>query len=350
MPGVCPVAKYAPSAIACSANAPSVMAMSTWSPSPVRCARTSAASSPATPSSEPPARSAICTPGIAGRAPTPVWLSTPGAPDVVDVVAGLLGARAVGAVAADGDVDELRVDGCERFVAEAEAIHHAGPEALDERVGGLGERQQRFAASSRRFSSTERLLRSVTHVKRRRVADLRLVGAHRVAGAGLLDLDHVRAEVGEQRGGEGARAAGGSGRGRGCPRAGRLEWSRWTIYRSVGRLSSHDDACRPCGHCYRSRPRHRPRDRRGAGRRRRRGRGQLPPRRGGGRGDRGGDQGRRRPRAGRAGVARPSWRAPTRWPTPRWPPSASSTSSSTTPASPAAGTPSSTPTRPSCSG
>ena len=55
--------------------------------------------------------------------------------DVVDVVAGALGERTVLAPAGHAAVDEARVARVHGVGPEAEALHHAGPEALDQRVG-----------------------------------------------------------------------------------------------------------------------------------------------------------------------------------------------------------------------
>jgi hypothetical protein len=57
-----------------------------------------------------------------------------GIADVVDVVAGALGIGAVLAVAADRAEDEARIDLGKRLVADAELVHDAGAEALDDDV------------------------------------------------------------------------------------------------------------------------------------------------------------------------------------------------------------------------
>ena len=66
--------------------------------------------------------------------------------DVVDVVAGGLRHRTVLAPAGHAAVDELRVAGEARVGAEAEPLGDAGPEALDQRVGLLDEREHRLDA------------------------------------------------------------------------------------------------------------------------------------------------------------------------------------------------------------
>ena len=70
-------------------------------------------------------------------------LERAGQRDVVDVVAGGVGVRAVLAPAGHAAVDEPRVAGEADVGAEAEALGHAGPEALDERVGLLDELRAR---------------------------------------------------------------------------------------------------------------------------------------------------------------------------------------------------------------
>ena len=62
--------------------------------------------------------------------------------EVVEVVAGPLGVRAVLAVAARGAVDDARVAIGNGGVADAQAVHHAGTEALDDHVGRLREGEE----------------------------------------------------------------------------------------------------------------------------------------------------------------------------------------------------------------
>src|SRR5205823_6411463 len=66
--------------------------------------------------------------------------------DVVDVVARGLREGAVLAPPGHSAVDELRVAGQAHVRTEAQALGHAGPETLDERVGFLYESQYRFDA------------------------------------------------------------------------------------------------------------------------------------------------------------------------------------------------------------
>ena len=66
--------------------------------------------------------------------------------DVVDVVARGLRHRTVLAPPGHAPVDELRVAGEAHVGAEAEALGHAGPEALEQRVGALDELQHELDA------------------------------------------------------------------------------------------------------------------------------------------------------------------------------------------------------------
>ena len=61
--------------------------------------------------------------------------------DVVDVVAGRVRERPVLAPAGHAAVHEPRVAGEARVGADAEPLGHAGPEALDQRVGLLDQAQ-----------------------------------------------------------------------------------------------------------------------------------------------------------------------------------------------------------------
>ncbi len=126
---------------------------------------------------------------------------------IVHVVAGPITVWAVLAVAGDRAVDEGRVRLPERLVADAEAIEHARAKALDQDVGRLRQPEQCLLSPfllqiepdgalvpvqrqvERRAGPQGRLL--VRAVERRRPANV-------VAGAGVLDLDHIGAEVGEQ--------------------------------------------------------------------------------------------------------------------------------------------------------
>ena len=55
---------------------------------------------------------------------------------------GEVAVRAVLAEPGQREIDEARVPGRQRFVVRPEALHHAGPEALDEHVGVRGQAPQ----------------------------------------------------------------------------------------------------------------------------------------------------------------------------------------------------------------
>ena len=123
-------------------------------------------------------------------------LERAGERDVVDVVAGGLGVRAVLAPAGHAPVDEPGVAGEAGVGAEAEPLHDAGAEALDEAVGLLDERQHGLDAVGVLEVDADRAPPAVEHVGRR---------SGRVAAADVLrpvDADHVGAHVGQHHGAE----------------------------------------------------------------------------------------------------------------------------------------------------
>ena len=86
-----------------------------------------------------------------------------------------------------------------RRVVDAERRHDAGTKALDHDVGGARERQERRASVGvlRRSRLTERLPRLSATKTAFGCGSDRVERARVVAGAGVLDLDDVGAEVGE---------------------------------------------------------------------------------------------------------------------------------------------------------
>ena len=66
--------------------------------------------------------------------------------EVVHVVAGPVATGTVLAEAGGGTEDDRRVGGTESLVADAQAVGHAGPEALDDDVRIGGKRQEGVAA------------------------------------------------------------------------------------------------------------------------------------------------------------------------------------------------------------
>ena len=125
--------------------------------------------------------------------------------EVVHVVPAAVAVRAVLAVAGDRAVDQPRVDLPQAVVADAQAVQDARPERLEEDVGVAGEAQQHVAALVGLEIDPDRALAPVERQEERRVGALlgalvvRRRPAHVVAHAGVLDLDHVGAEVAEQQ-------------------------------------------------------------------------------------------------------------------------------------------------------
>jgi len=144
----------------------------------------------------PPAMSAARAAGIAGESERrPVTL-------VVQVVASLLRSRAGLAVAGNGAVDHARIDPLHGLVAQSEALHHAGPELLDEDVGPREQRLEAAPAGGALEIDDDTLLGAVQgRIGCRADPEGRRELAHLVA-AGLLDLDDFRPGLGEHQGGE----------------------------------------------------------------------------------------------------------------------------------------------------
>ena len=114
------------------------------------------------------------------------------------------------AVAGDRAVDEPGVLLAQALVADAEPVHHAGAEALEQHVGLAHEPQQHLAPGLGLEVDADRALVAVEREEERR-AGARLGAlvarrrpAHVVAQPRVLDLEHVGAEVGQQPGAEAA--------------------------------------------------------------------------------------------------------------------------------------------------
>ena len=108
--------------------------------------------------------------------------------------------RAGLAIAGQADVDQPLVEGAQRFIVEAEALHHAWAEAFDQDIG-LGGHPPQGGLSFGGFQiQREALFAAIGGAEdgafsvdqRRHVAG--------VIAAGLFNLDNIRAEVGEQHG------------------------------------------------------------------------------------------------------------------------------------------------------
>ena len=136
----------------------------------------------------------------------------PGDRDVVDVVPHHQPVGAVLPVARERAVDDTRVDARDRLVVDAEPLHHARPEALEDHVRVLAEAVEDLLA---------RVLAEVDHDRalvapQRVVAQIPLLGLlvdlHRLRRRAArdelrrgLDEQHVRAEVTEQHAAERSR-------------------------------------------------------------------------------------------------------------------------------------------------
>src|SRR5262249_26656712 len=96
-----------------------------------------------------------------------------------------------------------RILGPQRFPAEAEAIHDTRPEALEQDIGRSDQTAEDRLSLLRLEVDRHALLIPVEEQERR--ADIGLAperrrSPRRVAPPGLLDLDHLGVEVGEQKG------------------------------------------------------------------------------------------------------------------------------------------------------
>src|SRR5207249_6677234 len=121
------------------------------------------------------------------------------------LVAGALGARARAAEGRDGAVDEPRVFPRQRLVAEAELLHRPRAEVLDQDVGRRGEApHEGDAVRLLEIDGDAALVAVVDEVAGGLAVLVRGPRARFVTDARVLDLDHVGAEVSEQRAAVGA--------------------------------------------------------------------------------------------------------------------------------------------------
>jgi hypothetical protein len=100
--------------------------------------------------------------------------------------------------AADGTVDQPRVDACERVVAQAKSIHHAGPKILDQHVGALHQAAEYFFAALQLEIQRDRFLATVLRHERcahQLLAEftIRPQLPREVADSGHFHLDHLGA-------------------------------------------------------------------------------------------------------------------------------------------------------------
>ena len=123
------------------------------------------------------------------------------------VVGRRLGRRAGLAVARDRTIDQVGLDCLHRLIPEAEAVDHARPEVLHHDVGVLDQPSDDFESARVFEVERQRPLVGIHGQEERRHAGLAnvVVGADAaalVAGAGFLDLDHIRAQQPELHGRE----------------------------------------------------------------------------------------------------------------------------------------------------
>ena len=124
-----------------------------------------------------------------------------------EVIAGAICVRPVLAEAGDRRIDEARIDRSDAGVVEPVFRKAADLEVLDERIGVAGERQHEVATLGLREVDRDRplaaiarqVIRGFPRVPAGGVLEKRRPPRSRVvAGDRFLDLDHRRAEVGEQ--------------------------------------------------------------------------------------------------------------------------------------------------------
>ncbi len=142
---------------------------------------------------------------VAGQSQQPVE------PEVVHVVARALRVGAVLAVAGDRAVDEPGVLLAQALVADPEPLHHPRPKRLEQHVVLAHQPQQHLAPGVGLQVEPDRALAAVEGEEERglgRVVGALVVGrrpADVVAHPGVLDLEHVGPEVGQQQRAEAAR-------------------------------------------------------------------------------------------------------------------------------------------------
>ncbi|CPP71609.1 Uncharacterised protein [Bordetella pertussis] len=120
--------------------------------------------------------------------------------------AGLLRLGAGLAVARDAQHDQTRVEGVQRLPRQAPFLHGAGAEVLDQHVGLGGQLARQVLALGLAQVHAHGLLVARLRFPPDRSAFMQQAPlAQRVALPGRLDLDDLRAEVGQRLGGKGPR-------------------------------------------------------------------------------------------------------------------------------------------------
>src|SRR5262249_12015476 len=136
-----------------------------------------------------------------------------GIAEIVDVVTRAVAIRAGLSVTRDRAVDDAGVELGHERVADAELVHHAGAEALDDRIGVAREPQERVATADSLEVESKAALVAVDHAIDRRGRARGRAGrepetARVIPLARVLDLDHIGPEVGEvQRAGRAGQQA-----------------------------------------------------------------------------------------------------------------------------------------------
>ena len=97
-------------------------------------------------------------------------------------------------------IDDMRIDLRHFLVAEAQPRHRVGADVVDEDVGGRDQRAQLLAVCLRLQVEHDRALVAVHgHEQRAHVLGFGVLGAVALAvAAGVLDLDHVRAQIAQR--------------------------------------------------------------------------------------------------------------------------------------------------------
>ena len=116
-----------------------------------------------------------------------------------------LGIGAAIAKAADRDIDDLRRDLPHHVFAQANALDDAGAHVLDEHIGALQQLLHQIHAALVFGIDRDRALGAIVVQERGGKAALTVRhGAGEVAAAGVLDLDHLGALVGQHHRRQGA--------------------------------------------------------------------------------------------------------------------------------------------------